>query len=150
MAVRIRLKRMGRTHRPFYRVCAVDKRAPRDGRVIEELGFYDPMVSETDARARLKSDRIDYWLGVGAQPSDKVKVLIKKYGSNGTHLEQQAAALERLNIKPQAPEPVVFEPPKKEEPAPAAEPAAEAAADEPAAETAEAPADDAGEESPGE
>ena len=112
---------MGRTHRPFYRVCAVDKRAPRDGRVIEELGFYDPMVKETDARAQLKSERIDYWLGVGAQPSTNVKVLIKKYGTNGTHLDQQAAAMERLNIKPQAPEPVAFEPPKKEEPAPAEE-----------------------------
>ena len=84
MAVRIRLKRMGRTHRPFYRICAMDARAPRDGRVIEELGYYDPMVRETDARAVLNGERIDYWLGVGAQPSDKVKVLIRKYGSSGT------------------------------------------------------------------
>ena len=62
MAVRLRLKRMGRTHRPFYRLCAIDKRRPRDGRVIEELGYYDPMVRETDARARLNGARIDYWL----------------------------------------------------------------------------------------
>ena len=78
MAVRIRLKRMGRTHRPLYRVCAMDKRAPRNGRVIEELGYYDPMVKETDARAILRQERIDYWLGVGAEPSDKVKVLISR------------------------------------------------------------------------
>ena len=51
MAVRIRLKKMGRTHRPFYRVCAMDQRSPRDGRVIEELGTYDPMCPETDAES---------------------------------------------------------------------------------------------------
>ena len=136
MAVRIRLKRMGRTHRPFYRVCAMDQRSPRNGRVIEELGYYDPMVKETDARAVLKSDRIDYWLGVGAQPSGNAKTLIKKYGSNGTHLEQQKAAFERLNIKPQAPAPVEFTPP---EPEPAAEPEAPAAEAEASAE-GEAPA----------
>ena len=59
MAVRIRMKRMGRRHRPFYRVCAVDGRKARDGRVIEYLGHYDPMVSETDARASLNAERID-------------------------------------------------------------------------------------------
>ena len=65
MSVRIRMKKMGRTHRPFYRVCAVDKRSPRDGRVLEELGTYDTSVADTDARAVLKADRIDYWLSVG-------------------------------------------------------------------------------------
>jgi small subunit ribosomal protein S16 len=78
VAVRIRMKKMGRRHRPFFRVCAVDSRAPRDGRVIEELGFYDPMIKDVNARAVLKGERIDYWLGVGAVPSDKVSVLIKK------------------------------------------------------------------------
>ena len=96
MAVRIRMKKLGRTHRPFFRVCAVDQRNPRDGRVIEELGTYDPMCSETDARAVLKSERVDYWLSVGAQPSEKVATLIKKYGTGGTHLDAQKAALERL------------------------------------------------------
>lgn len=96
MAVRIRLKKMGRKARPFFRVCAVDARSPRDGRVIEELGVYDPMISDTDARVVLKNERVDYWLSVGAQPSDKVGVLIKKYGSNGTHTEKQQAALEKL------------------------------------------------------
>ncbi|MCA9199995.1 MAG: 30S ribosomal protein S16 [Planctomycetales bacterium] len=133
MAVKIRLKRMGRTHRPFYRVCAMDTRSPRDGRVIEELGYYDPMVKETDARAILKSERIDYWLGVGAQPSDKMKVLIKKYGTNGTHLDEQKAALDRLNIRPEAPPPTKIELPKKEEPA-AETPADEAASAEASAE----------------
>jgi small subunit ribosomal protein S16 len=95
VAVRIRLKKMGRTHRPFFRVCAMDARAPRDGRVIEELGTYDPMVPETDARAILKGDRINYWLGVGAQPTQKVGTLIKKYGAEGTHLDAQNEAIAR-------------------------------------------------------
>ncbi len=96
MAVRIRLKKMGRTHRPFYRVCAMDRHTPRDGRVLEELGTYDTSVANTDARAILKQERVDYWLSVGAQPSDKVSVLIKKYGTDGTHLEQQRDALLKL------------------------------------------------------
>ena len=87
---------MGRRHRPYFRVCAMDARCPRDGRVLEELGTYDPMIADPDARAVLKGERINYWLGVGAQPSDKVGVLIKKYGENGTHLEKQKAALEKL------------------------------------------------------
>ena len=64
--------------------------------MLEELGTYDPRVPETDARALLKAERIDYWLGVGAQPSEKVAVLIKKYGTNGTHVAAQKAALEKL------------------------------------------------------
>ena len=96
MAVRIRMKMMGRLHRPFFRVCVTDARSPRDGRVLEEVGHYDPMVPETDARAVLNNERIDYWIGVGATPSDKVSVLIKKYGTKGTHLEEQKAAVGRL------------------------------------------------------
>lgn len=79
MSVRIRMKKFGRKHRPFFRVVAVDARCPRDGRVLEELGTYDPLVPETDARVQLKADRVLYWLSVGAQPSDKVAVMIKKY-----------------------------------------------------------------------
>jgi small subunit ribosomal protein S16 len=90
------MKKMGRTHRPFFRICATDRRAPRDGRVLEELGTYDPSVPDTDARAILKAERIDYWLSVGAQPSEKVAALIKKYGTGGTHTEAQKASIERL------------------------------------------------------
>ena len=95
MSVRIRMKKMGRRHRPFFRVCAVDSRSPRDGRVLEELGTYDPMLKNVDARADLKADRIDYWLGVGAQPSEKVNALIKKYGTDGTHLDFAVSRLAR-------------------------------------------------------
>jgi small subunit ribosomal protein S16 len=97
------MKQFGRRHRPFFRVCVTDARNPRDGRVLEEVGYYDPMVPETDARTVLNGERIDYWIGVGAQPSDKVAVLIKKYGSKGTHLEEQKAAAERLTTKRRRP-----------------------------------------------
>lgn len=78
--VRIRMKKMGRKHRPFYRVCAIDSRQPRDGRAIEELGTYDPMVRDTERRYVLKKERVEYWLKVGAQPSDRVVTLLKKVG----------------------------------------------------------------------
>jgi small subunit ribosomal protein S16 len=141
------MKQMGRRHRPYYRICAVDGRAPRDGRVIEELGTYDPMVKETDARCTLDGERVKYWLGVGAQPSDKVKVLIKKYGPEGTHLAAQQSALERLAApkvipdlgqpvyKPKPPPAPAPETKKKEAPA---EPTTESPKAEAAAETTEA------------
>jgi small subunit ribosomal protein S16 len=123
MAVRIRMKRMGRNKRPFFRICAMDARAPRDGKVIEELGYYDPLVKDVDARAILKGERIAHWLSLGAQPSEKVAVLIKKYGKNGSHVAAQQAALERLKTtRPQAPAPYV-PPPKPAEPPPAEAPA---------------------------
>ncbi len=119
MAVRIRMKMMGRAHRPFFRLCAVDQRKPRDGRVIEELGYYDPMCPETDARAVLKADRIDYWVSVGAQPSERVRTLMKKYGTGGTHLEAQKAANERLSKRRHyTPSVIVSKPAKKETVAP--------------------------------
>lgn len=88
MAVRIRMKLLGRKHRPYYRIVAIDGRQPRDGRIIEELGSYDPMVKNTDDRVKLVPDRVKYWLGVGAKPSEKVAVLFKKYMKKA---EEQAA-----------------------------------------------------------
>ncbi len=108
MSVRIRLKKFGRKHRPFFRLCAMDIHSPRDGRVLEELGIYDPMVPDTDARAILNGERIKYWLGVGAQPSPKAAVLIKKYGSEGTNLEQQKAALAQRKQPRFAPAPAGY------------------------------------------
>ena len=144
MAVTIRMKRMGRKNREYYRICATDRRNPRDGRVIEELGTYDPHVPETDARCTLNGPRVDYWLSVGAQPSDAVRVLIKKYGTSGTHLQKMEAARAKLampRIVPEAGEPA-FVPASKEEPAAApvaVEAVAEPAAAEPAAEPAQEP-----------
>jgi small subunit ribosomal protein S16 len=105
VAVCIRMKKMGRSHQSFFRICAFDRRSPRGGRPLEELGTYDPRVPETDARAILNKERVDYWLGVGALPSDKVSVLIKKYGTNGTHVDAQAKALEKLAQPKTVPDP---------------------------------------------
>ena len=80
MAVRIRLKRIGRRHRPSYRVTAVDVRKARDSKVLEELGSYDPVTADADKQVVLKEDRIAYWLGVGAQPSDTVRRILKQQG----------------------------------------------------------------------
>lgn len=137
MAVRIRMKKMGRTHRAFFRVCAFDQNAPRDGKALEELGTYDPSVPDSDARAILNGERIAYWLGVGAQPTEKVAVLIKKYGKDGTHLAKQKEALDKLAAPKVVPDPgaPASKPKKKgDEPAPAPEAAA------PVAEEAAAPA----------
>jgi small subunit ribosomal protein S16 len=79
VAVRIRMKMMGRKHRPYFRIVAIDHRQPRDGRIVEELGSYDPMIRNTDERVKLKPDRIKYWISVGAKPSERVATLLKKY-----------------------------------------------------------------------
>jgi len=145
VAVRIRMKKMGRAHRPFYRICAMDSRSPRDGKAIEYLGTYDPFVREKDARVSLKSERVDYWLGVGAQPSRKVAVLIRKYGSNGSHLPAQIEALQRIATKTSyVPPKVEVKEPEPETPAeetPVAGAEGEAAAEgAPAAEATDAAA----------
>ena len=80
MAVRIRLKRVGRRHCPSYRLAAVDRSRARDSKVIEELGHYNPTVRGDDQQVVLKRERIEYWLSVGAQPSDTVRQLLKKAG----------------------------------------------------------------------
>jgi len=76
------MKRLGRTHRPFYRICVMHQQNARNGKAIEEVGTYDPMVKDKSKRVTLKLDRIDHWISVGAQPSDKVAVLIKKVKTN--------------------------------------------------------------------
>ncbi len=130
------MKRMGRKHREYYRICATDRRSPRDGRVIEELGTYDPHIPETDARVTLDTARVDYWISVGAQPSNAVAVLIKKYGTNGTHLAQMEAARARLKMPKIVPDagPPAFVPEVKEPEPVAAPAAAEAASAETSAE----------------
>ncbi|MFZ4733325.1 MAG: 30S ribosomal protein S16 [Pirellulales bacterium] len=95
---------MGRKHRSFFRICATDRRSPRDGRVIEELGTYDPSVPETDARCLINGPRVEYWLSVGAQPSDAVRVLLKKYGPKGTRLKEMELARARLSLPKVLPE----------------------------------------------
>ena len=78
--VRIRLKRFGRSHRPYYRLCAIDQRAARDSSPIEELGTFDPLEQDEQKAVNLNVDRAKYWIGVGAQPSNTVRSLLKKNG----------------------------------------------------------------------
>ncbi|RMH03960.1 MAG: 30S ribosomal protein S16 [Planctomycetota bacterium] len=81
MAVVLRLKRFGRRNRPFYRICVMDARTRRDGRVIEELGHYDPVNSGADEPAfELDTERASYWLSVGARPSETVASFLKRKG----------------------------------------------------------------------
>ncbi len=80
MAVRIRLKRVGRCHHPSYRLAAMDSRRARDSRVIEELGSYQPVEPKEENQITLKRERIEYWLSVGAKPTDTVRRLLVKQG----------------------------------------------------------------------
>ena len=81
MVVRLRLQRFGRTHAPFYRMVAANARAPRDGKFLEILGTYNPLANKDGMKEiRLKEDRLKYWLGVGAQPSDRVAWILGKFG----------------------------------------------------------------------
>lgn len=92
MAVRIRMKKMGRKHRHFFRIVAIDGRQPRDGRVIEELGTYDPEIKDTDSRVTLRPERVKYWISVGALPSERCATLFKKYMGKWEAKEAEAAA----------------------------------------------------------
>ena len=80
MVVRIRLQRMGRRHQPFYRIGVCDARKPRDGRMIENVGYYDPLAKAEEKQVVLKEDRIRYWLSQGAQPSKTVADILKRRG----------------------------------------------------------------------
>ena len=81
MAVKIRLKRLGKIHAPFYRIVVADSRTKRDGRVIEEIGKYHP--TQDPSVIEVNSDRAQYWLGVGAQPTEQVMALLKLTGDWG-------------------------------------------------------------------
>ena len=77
--VKIRLRRMGAKKAPYYRIVVADSRSPRDGRFIEEIGYYNPMTQP--AEINVDKERAQYWLGVGAQPTDTVRILLKKTGA---------------------------------------------------------------------
>ena len=77
MSVKIRLKRMGSEKNPFYRVVVADERAPRDGRFIEEVGYYNPLTKEL----KLDNEKAVEWIGKGAQPTDTARALLKKSGA---------------------------------------------------------------------
>lgn len=80
--VTIRLSRAGAKKRPFYHIVVTDSRNRRDGRYIERLGFFNPIAATQEVGLRLDSERVKYWLSVGAQPSERVAHLIKQYAKN--------------------------------------------------------------------
>ena len=81
MALKIRLSRGGSKKRPFYRIVVAEASAPRDGRYVERLGHYDPMTAkDSDQRLVVKSERASYWLGLGAQPTERVQKLLASLG----------------------------------------------------------------------
>ena len=154
MAVKIRLKRMGKIRTPFYRIVVADSRTKRDGRVIEEIGTYNPKTEPSTIS--VVSERAQYWLGVGAQPSDAVRALLKITGdwetftgekSDKTLLSPAAkpdkaelfnAALAELHAEPKAGATTKKAAKKAEKPAADAAPADDKPADEaPAAEVAD-------------
>jgi len=144
LAVKIRLKRLGKIRAPYYRIVVADSRTKRDGRVIEEIGKYHP--TEEPSFIEIDSARAQYWLGVGAQPTEQVTALLKLSGDWGTFKGEKGAkstirtkAEPELFVADEKKKPVLK--PKSEKPAPKAEAVAEApAADE--APAAEAPAAD--------
>ena len=137
MSMKIRLARGGSKKRPFYRIVAADSRMPRDGRFIEKLGTYNPLLpKDSEDRVKMDMDRIQHWLGHGAQPTDRIARMLEAAGvlpkterNNPKKAELGTKAKERLEAKE-----------AKSEEAPAEEAAAEAPAEEAAA---EAPAEEA-------
>ena len=95
MSVRIRLARMGRRHRPFYRINAVDGRTPRDGKILEKLGHYDPIEKDVDKQIVLDLEKTKAWLDKGAVPSDTVINILKKRGVTCSYMEAKAARREK-------------------------------------------------------
>ena len=150
----IRLARSGAKKRPFYHISVADSRMPRDGRFVERIGYFNPIASGQEVRLEIDLERVDYWIGQGAQPSDRVLNLLKQNKETPEQTEKRLAAKEQKRQKKLAKklaekEPVVEEAAAAEE-VPAEEaPAEEAAAEEAPAE--EAPAEEAAaEEAPAE
>jgi small subunit ribosomal protein S16 len=158
LAVKIRLKRLGKIRAPYYRIVVADSKTKRDGRVIEEIGKYHP--TEEPSFIEINSERAQYWLGVGAQPTEQVTALLKLSGDWGT-FKGEKGAKSTIRTKAEA-EPFVADEKKKpvlkpkSEKKPAKAEAAEAPAEaadevvEAPAETAEAAAPEAAEEAPAE
>ena len=152
MAVKIRLKRLGKTRAPHYRIVVADSRTKRDGRVIEEIGRYVP--TQNPSLIEVNSERAQYWLGVGAQPTEQVLVLLKLTGdfqaSKGEKAENKVQVKEAkaVFVADAAKKPVLLPKEEVKKAAPVAEEAAEEApAEEAATETVEA-ADEAAAEAP--
>ncbi len=95
MAVRIRMTRMGRRHRPFFRINAVESRTPRDGRVLEKLGHYDPLEKDEEKKIVLNLERVRHWMQLGAVPTDTVAEMLVKRGIACPSLDAKKARRDR-------------------------------------------------------
>ncbi|HUV63746.1 MAG TPA: 30S ribosomal protein S16 [Sedimentisphaerales bacterium] len=102
MSVKLRMTRMGRRHRPFFRINAVESRTPRDGRVLEKLGHYDPIEKDPAKQIVLDKERTQYWLDKGAIPSDTVSQILLRHGMKHKYAEEQAARRTRAKAVAQA------------------------------------------------
>jgi len=91
MSVKLRMTRMGRRHRPFFRINAIDSRTPRDGRTVENLGHYDPIEKDPAKQLVLNLDRVKYWLEKGAIPSDTVAEILNRQGIKTEYLKDRTA-----------------------------------------------------------
>jgi len=91
MAVKLRMTRMGRRHRPFFRINAIESRTPRDGKILEKLGHYDPIEKDPAKQIVLDRERTEYWLDKGAIPSDTVSQILLRQGIKHKYAEQKAA-----------------------------------------------------------
>ena len=135
----IRLARSGAKKRPFYHVSVADSRMPRDGRFVERVGYYNPIASGQEVKLQLDLERIDYWIGQGAQPSDRVLNLLKQNKETPEQTEKRLAIKDQKRQKKLAKKLADKEP--EEAPAEEAAPVEEAAAEEAPAEE-EAPTEE--------
>jgi small subunit ribosomal protein S16 len=106
LVVKLRLKRFGRLNHPTYRVSVIDGHKRRDGRVIETLGYYLPKVKKSDDQVKLDTERAEYWLSVGAQPSETVASLIKRCGGTLPTPKKRVRKKSKATARP-------FVPPRK-------------------------------------
>ena len=137
----IRLARSGAKKRPFYHISVADSRMPRDGRFVERIGYFNPIASGQEVRLEIDLERVDYWIGQGAQPSDRVLNLLKQNKETPEQTEKRLAAKEQKRQKKLAKKLAEKEPVVEEAAAAEEVPAEEAPAEEAAAE--EAPAEEA-------
>lgn len=121
LAVTLRLKRFGRLNHPTYRVVATDPRFPRDGRIIESLGYYLPLMPRAQEQVKLNTERVQYWLSVGAKASETVAEMIEKAGVAIPQPKRHERGKSKGKAKP-------FVPPKKKVRKPKAQRRAEKAA----------------------
>jgi small subunit ribosomal protein S16 len=97
--VRIRMKRTGRTNAPFYRIQVLDQRVRRDGAAIEQLGWYNPLAKDPAKQLNLNEERVKYWIGVGAQPSDTVRDMLAKKNLINTGPWEKVRARQRKIVE---------------------------------------------------